>query len=431
MHIIHFLLSMYICTLCNPLHVAATDAVSSAQLLPDDLFAFNHYEVLSIREEGDEDVVRIRKRAGQEDCGTDCLDYSGWTENELMNCDVENVDAEDTAGEDVPGENTKLIQNYEMVYDTGDPTEPLKKEWFELQGRKKRWTKDLVGRQPQGKNPNRCYAAEHVLEWQLLKAFINADKDKKDESRCALLLKYFNEPIPIADHNVKVGKDKGKLGTDNHFEYEDKEYAFAFQWPGTAGGHPPNPWEYELVLLNQDANLKKANVWAGHNLFTKPTVDKNNKMRENQENSGTLEWLFENKYYQDKKVKTWPDNKGKCKAIYQVLLAGATYKGPGGPPEIYKERGLKKEWLDWMKETHKIRLDALTETMNEKLEVFKNNPSVITKLKRWDYSGIFGRAVETANCGFEKDSKKLDKRVDLLIDAYKNMRQVESELKLD
>ncbi|KAF1851751.1 uncharacterized protein K460DRAFT_271464 [Cucurbitaria berberidis CBS 394.84] len=424
MHAIHFLLSIYTYTLCGHFHRAAAEAISSAQLSPDGFFALNNYEVLSAREEGDEDIVHIRKRAGQEDCGTDCLDYSGWTRSGLMDCAGEDQDAEDTAGEDVPEKRTLLekrgrkpptLCNYGMVYDTGDPTEPLKKEWFELQQRKKRWTKDLVGRKPtKGNKPRRCYAAEHVLEWQLLQEFIEADSMKGQESRCMLLFKYFGEKMPKATYKVKVARNNGKLGTNNHFEYEDRDHTLD-RWKEDE----PKERRYELVLMNQDANGRKANVWAEQNILPKPSVHENtNKMRENQENSKTLEWLFENKYYEDS-IKSWPDNKGKCKAIYH-------YNG-----EVYKERGLKKEWLDWMKEKHKARMDALTKAMDDKLGVFSNNPGVITKLRRWDYSGIFRREVKEPNCGYETDQKIIDQRVALLKDAYKNMKRVESELKLD
>lgn len=47
-----------------------------------------------------------------------------------------------------------------------------------------------------------------------------------------------------------------------------------FQWPGTAGGHPPSPWEYELVVVNEDANNKKAQV-----RFTKPFTELTNIIR--------------------------------------------------------------------------------------------------------------------------------------------------------
>jgi hypothetical protein len=33
-----------------------------------------------------------------------------------------------------------------------------------------------------------------------------------------------------------------------------------FQWPGPGKARPPNPWEYELIVLNKDANMKKADV---------------------------------------------------------------------------------------------------------------------------------------------------------------------------
>ena len=81
---------------------AAAESIPSAQPLPGGFFGLEKFEVLSVREEGDEDVVHIRQRAGQDDCGTDCLDYSGWAEDGLMECAPDDVDAEDTAGDNVP-----------------------------------------------------------------------------------------------------------------------------------------------------------------------------------------------------------------------------------------------------------------------------------------------------------------------------------------
>ncbi len=90
MHLLRPILWAYICTIFCLFHVStAFQAASGAQQLPDGIFAPNTYEVLSIREEGDEDVVRLRKRGDQEDCSTDCLDYSGWSEDGLMHCPSE------------------------------------------------------------------------------------------------------------------------------------------------------------------------------------------------------------------------------------------------------------------------------------------------------------------------------------------------------
>ncbi|KAH8711916.1 hypothetical protein GQ44DRAFT_776460 [Phaeosphaeriaceae sp. PMI808] len=517
MHTIQILFYICLYKLRGLIHEVTAEATPNLQLFPQDLFAFGNYEILNVRNEGDEDVVHIRKRAGQEDCGTDCLDYSGWTENGLMQC-------EDNEGEDVPEKRAllekrgrketnvckglklddplkeiKLIsptwpqpgtleKKYGIVYDTGDPTKPLKEEWFQLQQRKQRWTEDLVGRTSKGNNkPKRCYAAEHVLEWQLLKRFIEADKDSMN-SRCWLLFEFLSEPMPKGAFKVKVAKNDGKLDKDNHFEYEDKDHSLdkwkhevvkvprvidwiSNQWPGKANGITPNPWEYELVLYNQDANGKKKDVWAGFNLVSLPQVNGvPAKMKEVQENSKTLEWLFENKYF-DGGMKTWNDNKGKCKAIYQfmTLMNIAQYHNQALIQEImraqvrrvgeawelveknfltgrtftetdpdtgaqktmtYQYRNLKKEWLDWMKEEHKIQLEGLTRMLKNKLEVFQGDPGVITKLKRWDYGGIFRREVDEPNCGTGKDHE-MKKRVDLLIKEYKKMTPVESVLTLD
>jgi len=99
--------------------------------------------------------------------------------------------------------------------------------------------------------------------------------------------------------------------------------------------------------------------------------------------------------------------------------------------EPFRERGLKKEWLDWMKEQHKTQLDSLMQTLNDKIKVFEGKSSYITKLKRWDYSGVCRRAVNVPECGFEKDQKIMEERVKLLIKEFYSLKPVNSELKLD
>jgi hypothetical protein len=88
-------LSLHILTLCRPSCADATLSVPSAQLLPDGFHALGDFEVLSARQEGDEDIVHIRKRA-DEDCTSDCLDYSGWTDDGHMQCENEHDDVADT-----------------------------------------------------------------------------------------------------------------------------------------------------------------------------------------------------------------------------------------------------------------------------------------------------------------------------------------------
>jgi hypothetical protein len=82
--------------LSHALNEATTEALDRAHLVHDDLFPLSDYEVLDAFEEGDEDVVRIRKRANN-DCETDCLNYSGWEVDEQMHCDEEDADDENTA----------------------------------------------------------------------------------------------------------------------------------------------------------------------------------------------------------------------------------------------------------------------------------------------------------------------------------------------
>jgi len=97
MHTIHLTLSLsllYIKTLYGPTHgLAAAQDVGSAQLLPDSLLGFGEFEILSSYEEGDEDVVHIRKRATDDECDdeeSDCWTYSAWNPNfKLDKCPAE------------------------------------------------------------------------------------------------------------------------------------------------------------------------------------------------------------------------------------------------------------------------------------------------------------------------------------------------------
>jgi hypothetical protein len=82
-----------------------------------------------------------------------------------------------------------------------------------------------------------------VLEWNLLKTFIEADKDKGDDSRCVFLYKYFLEDtMPLKNYKVQVAKDNGKLKSDGHFDYEEKEFEFG-KWKHSVQKKPrPIDW---------------------------------------------------------------------------------------------------------------------------------------------------------------------------------------------
>ena len=48
--------------------------------------------------------------------------------------------------------------------------------------------------------------------------------------------------------------------------HTDYRMCSGLQWPGTAGQSPRNFWEYELVLLQGDANNRKKDVSFSHSL---------------------------------------------------------------------------------------------------------------------------------------------------------------------
>jgi len=98
----------------------------------------------------------------------------------------------------------------------------------------------------------------------------------------------------------------------------------------------------------------------------------------------------------------------------------------------YKERGLKKEWLDWIAGVHKDRLKKLNDAMADNIKIFKNGKSdYVNPWKRWDYSGLFSRAPKEPDCGSESNDDQMKTRVKMLEDAYESMTPVEEELKLD
>jgi hypothetical protein len=62
MRTIYFLLSLCVYTICEVSLQSAAGIVPTVQLLPEGFSALRDYEVLSVHQEADEDVVRIRSR---------------------------------------------------------------------------------------------------------------------------------------------------------------------------------------------------------------------------------------------------------------------------------------------------------------------------------------------------------------------------------
>ncbi|KAL1600455.1 hypothetical protein SLS60_006841 [Paraconiothyrium brasiliense] len=375
-----------------------------------------------------------------------------------------------------------------MVYDIGGPSDPTKPEWYQLKRHDKRWTADI---DPERKE--RCYDAEHVLEWSLLLEFL-----EENDSRCVLLWKYFSEEnMPKGDIPVRKAKDyKKALKKGEHFDYMDAQFEvgkfksywasdenpikaprpidwIAMQWPGQEGSRsqPPTPWEYELILLSKEFNIKKNNVWAGTEIFPVPDYEPGTTiLKKTQANSDTLEALYGNRYFEKQEEKKWQDNRGKCKAIYkfttmmslmsyhndpyiqevmraQVRRVGRAFEhlektvfpALNNPwidpvtkePHPYKPVNLRATWFKWIKKLHKARLGTLNAVMEEKVKIFEANAAATTRFRRWDFFGVFKREPKEPNCGFEPDDKKILERVELMLEAYAKLEKVDTELTLD
>jgi hypothetical protein len=84
-----------------------------------------------------------------------------------------------------------------------------------------------------------------------------------------------------------------------------------------------------------------------------------------------------------------------------------------------------------METKHKNEMERLNKALEDKLPIFDGKPGVDLNLKRWDYGGVFKRAEPVLNCGLETDSKKMEKRVELLKDfKSQKLKAVDTKLEL-
>jgi hypothetical protein len=85
----------------------------------------------------------------------------------------------------------------------------------------------------------------------VLADFLQKDKDKGPDSRCAHMHKYYTQNIVPNVPKVKVAKDKGKLNGKNRFDYDDQDYNFEQEWKVKVSENVPGQ-------LDAKGNPKKA-----------------------------------------------------------------------------------------------------------------------------------------------------------------------------
>lgn len=138
--------------------------------------------------------------------------------------------------------------NKNQIYDFEPFDKPDQASYYKLQA-----TKAFQNRNGAGMSVNRAVSVEHILEWQVLIEFIEADA-----ARCKHIAgKAFTEPIQI-DTMLNVIDDSGKTVLKRK---ETKESAIdwvAHQYPGTesAGSY----FSYEFVSLHDGVNGRKEKV---------------------------------------------------------------------------------------------------------------------------------------------------------------------------
>lgn len=83
-----------------------------------------------------------------------------------------------------------------------------------------------------------------------------------------------------------------------------------------------------------------------------------------------------------------------------------------------------------MEDWHTGRLDGLQKAIDAKVNIFSGRPGIVTRLKRWDYGGIFGRDDFKPKCGSEKVQTRMDERVELLKKFHQGLKPIKSDLKM-
>jgi hypothetical protein len=107
-----------------------------------------------------------------------------------------------------------------------------------LQLSDERWKDDVVGKKPK---PERCYDSEHVLEWHLLKEFLQQDMADGTKSRCYRMYQYYLDLLPTqSTFKVQAAKNNGKLDNNGRFTLEDKQLDFS-KWNVKVFGAPSKP----------------------------------------------------------------------------------------------------------------------------------------------------------------------------------------------
>ena len=96
----------FVVLFCRPARPAKDGAHTlDVDLLSDGFFGLRDYEVFDVIEEGQEDVVYLRKRTDDDCDDTDCLAYSAWTKDSVMECS----DDEDSGNDENDGDQGQNI----------------------------------------------------------------------------------------------------------------------------------------------------------------------------------------------------------------------------------------------------------------------------------------------------------------------------------
>ncbi|KAF2178922.1 hypothetical protein K469DRAFT_754198 [Zopfia rhizophila CBS 207.26] len=476
-------------------------------VLPGGYDVFDNYDVLNVEERDDEDVVYITPRADEDSCD-DCFNYSTWPwpadvkaeiaeesssgttvkrsnlhtlDESDSSFDLELVDrasgtpgkgnakkAEACAGVDIGDgktidkitffsyaypQNEGLMTQYKSeVFDFEKWDDPVSAGYYNIKDVKE--LKVTVNGAPK----NRKVSVEHILEWQLLKKFIESDKSKGKDSICAHVKKFFTTKVAI-DTKWSVKDDNGKGAAKDVPVKKDEEQGIdwvAHQYPGVKS---ESPFTYEFVHLNNDVNGLKKTLWAGNKIT--PDLNGNEEVKKNSE---TMDWHLENKWYDKKKfasVQKYKENQGKCKAIKklrdvvgmyeyhrdkrvsEIIIAQYTriatafqylenevlpkieFKNDKGAKIEFKSMNLKDKWLGWMKanfDSNIKRSEAWLNTWGPRVKATKTS-------KRETALDLFRRASGKVMCGKETDASRLKKRIELVAEAYGKIGKWENPLK--
>ncbi|KAF2653782.1 hypothetical protein K491DRAFT_717748 [Lophiostoma macrostomum CBS 122681] len=341
---------------------------------------------------------------------------------------------------------------YKNVYDFEDPMSPNEESWYNF----KNVNKMSTGTDEAGNK--RSYASEHILEWFLLKEFLEEDKTTKGSaSRCNVIQQYFKQKVEFQTEIIVA--PPGQTSTTKTIAVKEKKAIdwIAHQIPGKLND---DRWKYEFVVLQSHINGKKNELWTKSQDTMSPQLARaqGEVSQKNMANNLTMEWQVVNKYFPEAATQTqkYTQNEGYLMAIKrfrdiigvykyhqedlikkywktQVLRVADAFEKlekdvlptlEGGSEYVYQN--FRQQWLDFMGDHFtrgKTKIEAWMDKFAPAIKTLseggrpEKNPGIDSRSLLFS---LFKRAGEETELCAVSTSDEVTERAKLLYKAYEN-----------